>query len=177
MNDLTTIFVFTDKAPERFADSQSNLIKFTIVAIVFIGFFLITRKRTKRIFSTSNLHLLLAVVSSGVLFSFGVIGYYSDRYVNQKLANLYATGQYQIAEGVVHVLHAQAGGCHDTSDIIQIDETQLEINYCSGSPGYTATIANGGVLTEGTYARVFYFSDYYNYEPTILRVDVKTSDK
>ena len=85
------------------------------------------------------------------------------------LQDAYDQGIYQIAEGVVRVSHVQPAGCNETGDLIQIDHVEFEINDCHGAPfGYSQTIENNGVLTDGTYVRV-----YYTEGKTILRVDVK----
>jgi hypothetical protein len=94
-----------------------------------------------------------------------------------ELQEKYNSGEYQIAEGVVHVLHTQPEDGHDDGDIITIGDVTFEVNAYLFTLGYNTTISHGGVLTEGTYARVFYeYNEIYtskSYPCMILRIDVK----
>jgi hypothetical protein len=73
---------------------------------------------------------------------------------------------YNVSEGMVTVLHEQAREGHDEGDIIRVGNDQFEINYFRYTPGYKRTIARGGVLRQGVYARVFH------YKGTVLRIDI-----
>ena len=44
---------------------------------------------------------------------------------------------------------------------------EFEMNYFYATPGYHNTTAHHGALTQGTYARIYY------YDGEILRVDVR----
>jgi hypothetical protein len=79
-------------------------------------------------------------------------------------ANRY--GQYEVVEGPVQVLHEQPATGHTKGDIITVNGKQFEVNYFYLTPAYRNTVAHGGVLASGVYARIY----YHNGE--ILRVDV-----
>jgi hypothetical protein len=118
-----------------------------------------------------NYHDLLV---TGILIVIGVCltlaftgSYFVQRNTASQFAHLYATQQYQVVEGPVHVLRLQPKGGHARGDLIEIGNKQFEIDYYLDTVGYRQTIANGGVLTEGTYARVYFVDD------TIIRVEVK----
>lgn len=76
-------------------------------------------------------------------------------------------------EGVVHVLHVQPKEGHDSGDIISIAGEEFVIQRFVAGEAYKQTIAHGGFLTEGTYARVFWgYDDPFK---SILQVDVDLS--
>ena len=83
------------------------------------------------------------------------------------LVRAYRDGQYQVVEGQVQVLHEQPVTGHTKGDIIVIDGKQFEVNYFYATPAYRNTLAHGGVLDAGVYARLY----YYNGE--VLRVDMR----
>jgi hypothetical protein len=83
------------------------------------------------------------------------------------LVRAYRDGQYQVAEGAVQVLHEQPATGHTRGDIITVNGKQFEVNYFYLTPAYRNTLAHGGVLGGGVYARLY----YYNGE--ILRVDIR----
>jgi hypothetical protein len=83
------------------------------------------------------------------------------------LVRAYRDGQYQVVEGQVHVLHEQPATGHTKGDIITVNGKQFEVNYFYVTPAYRNTLAHGGVLQSGLYARIY----YYNGE--ILRVDIR----
>lgn len=84
-----------------------------------------------------------------------------------KLLNAYRNKQYQVAEGPVQVLHQQPYHGHSEGDRIRVGGQEFVISYFYYTPAYTKTIAHKGALTEGTYARIYYFAG------EILRVDVR----
>ncbi len=105
----------------------------------------------------------------GVPFTLGLSGAQQSRSEEyQRLNRLYDQQQYQIAEGTVHVLHEQPRSGHAEGDIITLGSTQFTVDYYAEQLGYDQTIAWGGALSEGTYARVYYDGD------TIFRVDIKS---
>src|SRR6266567_6798622 len=83
------------------------------------------------------------------------------------LVKAYRHGQYQVVEGPVQVLHEQPATGHTKGDIITVNGKQFEVNYFYLTPAYRNTVAHGGVLASGVYARLY----YYNGE--ILRVDIR----
>ena len=83
-----------------------------------------------------------------------------------RLVKAYRYGQYEVVEGPVQVLHEQPATGHTRGDIITVNGKQFEVNYFYLTPAYRNTVAHGGVLASGVYARIY----YHNGE--ILRVDV-----
>jgi hypothetical protein len=83
------------------------------------------------------------------------------------LVSAYREGQYKVVEGQVQVLHRQPATGHTKGDVIAVNGEQLEVNYFYHTPAYRNTLAHGGVLGPGAYARIY----YYNGE--ILRVDIR----
>ena len=69
-------------------------------------------------------------------------------------ANRY--GQYEVVEGPVQVLHEQPATGHTKGDIITVNGKQFEVNYFYLTPAYRNTVAHGGVLASGVYARIYY---------------------
>jgi hypothetical protein len=83
------------------------------------------------------------------------------------LVTAYRERQYQVVDGQVQVLHEQPTTGHTKGDIISVNGKQFEVNYFYATPAYRNTIAHGGVLGSGVYARLY----YHNGE--ILRVDIR----
>lgn len=79
----------------------------------------------------------------------------------------YRDGRYQVVEGRVQVLHEQPATGHTKGDIITVSGKQFEVNYFYLTPAYRNTLAHGGVLGGGVYARLYY------YDGEILRVDIR----
>jgi hypothetical protein len=84
-----------------------------------------------------------------------------------RLVNAYQQMQYQIVEGPVQVLHQQPKTGHSKGDIVSVNGTQFEVNYFLATPAYRKTLAHGGALSAGTYARIYYS------DGEILRVDIR----
>ncbi len=68
----------------------------------------------------------------------------------------YLNGEYQVAEGIVHVSHEQPESGHSPGDKITIDGKTFEIDFFVSTPGYKQTISHGGFLRDGVYARITY---------------------
>ena len=91
---------------------------------------------------------------------------YAFGHINS-LVGAYRHRQYQVVQGPVQVLHEQPATGHTRGDIITVNGKQFEVNYFYLTPAYRNTLAHGGVLQSGVYARLY----YYNGE--ILRVDIR----
>lgn len=170
MDGFSQVFIFTDAAPGIFGKSRGDMIIFAALllgGIVLLSFF-------RRIKHPSIRHMLslLSVASGGIGGAFFIIlllVHLNTLSNYRALQDAYNEGLYQVAEGVVNVSHVQPPGCDVTGDQIQVDGVEFEINYCHGAPfGYSQTIKNNGVLTDGANTRV-----YYTEGKTILRVDIK----
>jgi len=55
------------------------------------------------------------------------------------------------------VQHMEPAEGHTAGDIIQVDSVVIEFRCASMTLGYNEIIAFGGVLTEGTMARIYYY--------------------
>jgi len=84
-----------------------------------------------------------------------------------RLMSAYRQKQYQIVEGPVQILHQQPATGHSKGDIVAVNGQQFEVNYFYATPAYHNTLAHGGVLGAGVYARIY----YYNGE--IVRIDIR----
>jgi hypothetical protein len=83
------------------------------------------------------------------------------------LVRAYRCGQYQVVEGEIQMLHQQPATGHTKGDIITVNGKQFEVNYFYATPAYRNTLAHGGVLASGVYARL------YHHNGEILRVDIR----
>ena len=83
------------------------------------------------------------------------------------LVRAYRERQYHVVEGLVRVLHQQPATGHSKGDLIAVDGEQFEVNYFYFTPAYRKTLAHGGVLGAGVYARI------YHYNGEILRIDIR----
>ncbi|WP_282111283.1 hypothetical protein [Shewanella algicola] len=77
----------------------------------------------------------------------------------------YSNDNYELIEGTVNVLRLQPEHGHAAGDLIEIAGQKLEVDYFTSAPGYHISIANGGVLQDGVYARV------YVYDGLLLKIE------
>lgn len=73
----------------------------------------------------------------------------------------------QVVEGIVRVAHRQPYQGHTTGDKITVNGQPFEVDYFNADPGYKDTIAHGGVLGEGAYARI------HHCDGVIVKVEIK----
>ena len=164
MNDFITIFVI----PRNTEAYIPILIIASLVTIAISVAEVILRKKGKGIFpwATSTMPPTFGiVVGSILLIGYSAILIYSIVQSN-RLVSAYKNGEYDIAEGIVHVLHTQPRGGHDKGDIVRIGNDEFVIDYHKFTVGYDLTITNGGVLKDGIYARV------YHKKGIIMRIDI-----
>lgn len=76
-------------------------------------------------------------------------------------------GNTRIAEGVVHVSFVQGYHGHSAGDQITVGGQPFDVDHFRVTPGYDQTIARGGALREGVYARL------HHYNGVITKVEVK----
>jgi hypothetical protein len=74
----------------------------------------------------------------------------------------------EVAEGIVHVIRTQPYQGHTSGDKITIDGQPFEIDYFHANTGYNESIAHGGVLKQGAYARIHH-CDGVIYKVEVLR--------
>jgi hypothetical protein len=85
-----------------------------------------------------------------------------------RLLLIQLSGHSEVTEGAVHVTHMQPLHGHAAGDKIIVGDRQFEINYFMVTPGYRQTIAQGGALREGVYARL------HRYDGVIIKVEVRS---
>jgi hypothetical protein len=83
------------------------------------------------------------------------------------LLDAYGSGRYEIVEGEVSVLRQQPAHGHTEGDRVVVGGKTFVVSYFVATPAYRDTIAHGGVLKPGAYARI------YHRDGEILRVDLK----
>jgi hypothetical protein len=177
MNDFITVFMFTDTAGNTIGEYQGRVLTGVVAIALAVCWLIYTGvvfawKRKKQFLPQALLAIFL--LSWGVMWlnpHYDIYSQLSNEFA--KFQGIYQRQQYQVAEGVVHVRY-QSRGAHDKGDLVTVGESEFEIFPVIGF-GYMTEIVNGGVLSEGTYARVYYYKDESKeYFPiTILRVDVK----
>ena len=182
MNDFTTVFLFTEYF--KSLNITAFLILFLVVLVLGL---LLFRSSKGLLYSTprdaysfrSETNLILGIMFALIIVTiilFFLLGPLIKQRACAPLQAKYDTQQYKITEGVVHVLHFQPSSGHDDGDIVKIGNVELEVDFFVESCGYTTTLSHGGVLAEGTYAKVFYDYEATQSEPfqyTILRIDIR----
>ena len=83
------------------------------------------------------------------------------------LTEAYEKGRYEVSEGIVAVLREQPAHGHSSGDRITVDGKPFEVNYFYATPAYRQTIAHGGALRPGIYARLSHV------DGQIVRVDIR----
>jgi hypothetical protein len=84
-----------------------------------------------------------------------------------RLLLIQVSGQSEVTEGTVHVRHMQPRHGHSSGDKVIVGDRQFEIDYFRVTRGYRQTIAHGGALREGVYARL------HHYGGVIIKVEVR----
>jgi len=84
-----------------------------------------------------------------------------------RLSEGYEKGRYEVSEGIVTVLHEQPAHGHSSGDRIVVGGKPFEVNYFYATPAYRQTIAHGGALKAGTYARLSHV------DGEIVRVEIR----
>ena len=85
-----------------------------------------------------------------------------------RLLLIQLSGQSEVTEGAVHVTHMQPLHGHAAGDKIIVGDRQFEIDHFLLTPRYRQTIAHGGALREGVYARL------HHYDGVIIKVEVRS---
>ena len=164
-----TMFDINNEVPlgeQLFGSLLLGMLEFFIVGLVLLSISIYLRKINKRIYILGKLSSLVVVMGlCGTLMTGAIV--MSDRYESKKLRGHYQQGRCVTTEGIVKVLYEQNVNGHDSPDQVEINGGLFEINFFEVSPAYTFTIAHGGCLKDGAYARV------YHYDGDILRVDIR----
>ena len=172
-----TVFDFSDKAQRLIANSYGNIYSYALAAIlcillvVFIAISLIHKEN-----HPDRKYIFGALVFLAIFGSHFLKGYQHNNYIEEytKLKTIYDNQEYKVVEGIVHVIHLESESGHDSGDIIQINKVKFELSCYHPTLGYNKTIVFGGVLTEGRFARVFYYqsADPSSRGRIILRIDL-----
>lgn len=80
--------------------------------------------------------------------------------------NALQTGQCQVVEGLVTVVHEQPYSGHDAGDRIRVNDVEFQFSAYDATLAYDRTISHGGHLTNGTLARLHHLNGH------ILKVEV-----
>lgn len=183
MNNFTTVFLFTDIGKfQNFLIFGGGALYIIVFGFLWTRVVIRFRKRPKNkpLSDSAIRHVFQLVTTMVCLPIFGLVPFRTFYYISfydeySKLVTRYDAEEYQIAEGVVHVLHIQKPLGHDQGDIVKIDDIEFEVNVNAGGWNYDKTISNGGALTEGTYARIYYVDNPIGnaLKYLILRIDVR----
>ena len=176
-HNLMTVFIFSDKAQKLVANSYGNIYSYILAIIlcsalvIFIATALFRKQN-----HIDRKYIYGALIFLAIFDSHFLKGYQSNDYIKEytQLKTIYENQEYKIIEGIVHVLHLEPEGGHDSGDIIQINEIEFELSCFHNTLGYNKTIVYGGVLTEGTFARVYYYQaeGQSSRDAIILRIDL-----
>jgi hypothetical protein len=163
--DFVTVFEITRWSNGLLADTLFRLLV-GVVALIGGATALISIWRKPGVLQWRNLFPLLFLVAWAVLWlamhDFPRVFRHIDH-----LAEAYERGGYEIAEGIVTVLHQQPAHGHSSGDRITVDRKPFEVNYFYATPAYRQTIAHGGALQQGTYARLSHV------DGEIVRVEIR----
>ena len=178
MSEFITAFLFTEKAKNILGDVQGNVyIESAAIIIVFTYLFYsafrLIAKKEKYVGS-----LIIFIIFLLIIFSNAAKESFARRQLLQNeyaiLLDVYQNQKYEVAEGTVRVLHLEPDGGHAAGDIIKIGDVEFEFSCYHHTFGYSKTIVFGGILTEGIFARVYYYqtSDFSSRGKIILRIDL-----
>ena len=175
-----TVFMLADNAALAFQTYQTNLlfrallplifgvigVLYAVAVLFYASVFSLRPKQT--MYSIGTISGILAFLGLGGLTLVSRVD--AEHVTNcSQLQSVYDSREYKIAEGIVTVTYQSKGHGHgESGDIIQVGTAPLEITNYEPTCAYDKIIIQGGTLTEGTYARV-----YYTVERKILRIDVK----
>lgn len=173
-HELTTIFVFSDKS----SSSTSFFTTFQTIGMIALGFgiiwvvftiILVVKLKQRALWIVGI--IALCPLLFGCLFTFaGGTAASTSNQEYERLSNVYKSQAWKIAEGNVHLVRSQPRGGHAAGDLVIVNGVEFVIDYFNSSWGYHNTVAYGGILKDGTYARIYYEGK------TILRIDAKLAD-
>jgi len=159
MNEFTTIFEYT--AGSIRADALYHI---AVGAVLIIGGILAWIYREQIIEEEAPGRS--ASVLLGIMVTFG-LGWWVAHINLFAFAISDITANTQVTEGVVQVSGMQAYQGHNAGDKITVGGQPFEVNYFHAAPGYKQTIARGGALENGVYARLHHCNGM------ILKVEVR----
>jgi hypothetical protein len=165
MNEFTTVFEIT---------AGSNGLRGEVLFDVAIGVLAVTFGVVSVVRARRREARLLEMVVPAFFFVWGVSWLAAQTPLwhigiseTSRLVELQRSGRSEVTEGVIHVGHQQPAHGHSSGDKLTLGGRQFEVNYFLATPGYRQTIAHGGALREGVYARLHHDGG------VILKVEVK----
>ena len=165
MNSFTTVFEISS----GFSPLQNECLGYLMMLLaLFLAIVLFLITFPKNITGPKLVFLCFAAPILISFFSFRFIKVTLERVDLRKKLD---SGQYEIAEGMVHTFATQPYDGHSPGDFIKVSDKTFVINYFQDTEAYNVTISRGGYLRDGVYARVYYF------ENKILRIDLEKSGK
>jgi len=168
MTEFETVFEIALGQSEILTDAFFRVVGGVVVLALWLGLLVLyiyrrnTDKRRPKVFA------LIFLPAWAVIWISSSYSWFSS--ANRELDSLvsaYQIGAYEVAEGPVQVLRTQPKSGHAPGDLVSVGDTQFEINYFKSTHAYHKTLAYGGHLREGVYAKVFHDNG------RILRIDVK----
>ena len=134
MNDFVTVFV----VPKDIDMSQPVVMIASFVCIGICTAEVILRKKGRKGIIPWRTYLppTFGIVVGSILLFFSMALFWSGIVQTNKLVSAYEHGEYNIVEGIVHVLHMQPAGGHDKGDILRIGNDEFVIDYFRFTPGY-----------------------------------------
>lgn len=158
MNELTTVFDLTSRSVR--AEAIPHLIGSMVLMIGGLAGVIFHKWITRKFDIRIPRSIFGMMIFGGLFWCVGHLDVINYAVLN-KAKNA------EVVEGIVHVSHRQPYHGHTSGDKITINGQPFEVDYFSAAPGYKDTLARGGVLGEGTYARV------HHCDGVIVKVEVK----
>jgi hypothetical protein len=165
MTDFVTVFEITRWSNGLLADTLFRLLV-GLVALIGGATALLFMWRKPEVLPRRNLPPFLFITAWAVFW----LTMHDFPQMFQRIDNLieaYEKGRYEVSEGIVTVLHEQPVHGHSSGDRIVVDGKPFEVNYFYATPAYRQTIAHGGALQAGTYARLSHV------DGEIVRVEIR----
>ena len=171
MTEFRTVFEITPGPSEIQMDIYFRLaIGFVALAMAIGSLVLyVTRRKTTKWRPKLYTVIFLHLWAVGWL-CFTIPWFFSANGELNALLTAYQMKDYQVAEGPVQVLRTQPESGHAPGDLVSIGGARFEIDFFVSTHAYHKTIAHGGYLREGVYAKVFHRNG------NILRIDVKNEN-
>lgn len=158
MSEFTTVFDITSKSVR--AEAIPHLMGSLLLMIGGLSGIIFQKWITGKLHIKVPRSIFAIMILLGIWWPFGhmdVIHY----------AVLNKAKDAQVMEGIVHVSHMQPYQGHTSGDKITVDGQPFMVDFFSEAPGYKDTISHGGVLREGTYAKI------HHCDGAIVKIEIK----
>ena len=165
MNSVT-VFEIGNQALSKAEDFPLSNFPIIGIAVLILGcsIFWARKYRGLTIFKPSTAPILIVW---GLIWSLiSIPMHFSEENNSNALIEKYEQKQFEIAEGKVTVLRTQQKSGHQEGDLVKVGNKEFVIDFFRTTSAYKLTIAHGGHLKEGTYARIYHVGN------KILRIDL-----